>query len=188
LPALGIIVEGMQYGQSIPLLGDWLKITYIENPHMAFGLDITGKLFLVFFSFAATIGMVLFLYKHRSGPMLLRLSLALIIAGALGNLIDRAFYGVLYGQAPLFYGNVVDFMDLDLFTITFSGSSFKFWPIFNVADAAVSVGVVMLLITGIPHSEKKVASEKDGNKDGNMDTATSEADKSPSGSPGDGHA
>lgn len=184
LPALGILIEGMNYGESIPVFGDWLKITYIENPHMAFGLDITGKLFLVLFSLAATIGMIVFLYRHRSGPLLLRLSLALIIAGALGNFVDRAFYGVLYGQAPLFYGNVVDFMDLDLFTVTFSGSSFKFWPIFNVADAAVSVGVVMLLITGIPHGEKSASTAKTGA----ADAAGPEADKNLSGTPGDGHA
>lgn len=157
LPGLGLVVEGMQYGESIPLLGDWLKLTYIENPHMAFGLDITGKLFLVLFSFIAAIGILVYLYRHRQGALLLRLSLALILAGALGNLIDRTFYGVWYGQAPLFYGNVVDFMDLDLFTIHLFGSSFKFWPIFNVADAAVSVGVVMLLIVGIPHGEQVTA-------------------------------
>jgi signal peptidase II len=153
LPGLGIVVEGMSYGQSIPVFGDWFKITYIENPNMAFGLDIGGKLFLVIFSFLASIGLLIYLYRQRQAPVLLRLSLALILAGALGNLIDRTFYGVWYGQAPLFYGNVVDFMDLDLFTISLGGSSFKFWPIWNIADAAVSVGVVMLLIIGIPHAD-----------------------------------
>ena len=159
LPALGITITGMNYGESIPVIGDWLKITYIENPNMAFGLDIAGKLFLVLFSFLASIGILVYLYRHRHAALLLRLSLALILAGALGNLIDRTFYGVWYGQAPLFYGNVVDFMDLDLFTVHLFGSSFKFWPIFNVADAAVSVGVVMLLIVGIPHGDLAVATD-----------------------------
>jgi signal peptidase II len=154
IPALGIVVEGMQYGHSIPLIGDWLKITYIENPNMAFGLDIGGKLFLVIFAFIASIGIVVYLYRHREGNFYLRLALALILAGAVGNLIDRTFYGVWYGQAPLFYGNVVDFVDFDLFTFSVAGSSFKFWPIFNVADASVSVGVVLLLIVGLPHTEK----------------------------------
>lgn len=159
LPALGLVVEGMHYGESIPLVGNWLKLTYIENPNMAFGIDVVGKIFLVLFSLLASIGILVYLYRHRHGALLLRLSLALILAGALGNLIDRTFYGVWYGQAPLFYGNVVDFMDLDLFTISLFGSSFKFWPIFNVADAAVSVGVVMLLIVGIPHGEQATGGE-----------------------------
>ncbi|MBR9974917.1 MAG: signal peptidase II [Bacteroidetes bacterium] len=162
LPGLGIVVEGMSYGQSIPVIGDWFKITYIENPNMAFGLDIGGKLFLVVFSFLASIGLLIYLYRQRKAPVLLRLSLALILAGALGNLVDRTFYGVWYGQAPLFYGNVVDFVDLDLFTINFGGSSFKFWPIWNVADAAVSVGVVMLLIIGIPHTEEAASKTQAG--------------------------
>lgn len=165
LPGLGIVVEGMSYGQSIPVFGDWFKITYIENPNMAFGLDIGGKLFLVIFSFLASIGLLIYLYRQRNASILLRLSLALILAGALGNLIDRTFYGVWYGQAPLFYGNVVDFMDLDLFTVSLGDSSFKFWPIWNIADAAVSVGVVMLLIIGIPHADAVPANPNVGKMD-----------------------
>ena len=84
----------MRYGESIPVVGDWLKITYIENPNMAFGLDLGGKLFLVIFSLLASIGIVYYLYRHRNAKLLLRLSLAMILAGALGNLVDRTFYGV----------------------------------------------------------------------------------------------
>ncbi|MFA6233660.1 MAG: signal peptidase II [Bacteroidota bacterium] len=178
VPALGIAIEGMTYGESIPIFGDWLKITYIENPNMAFGLNLGGKLFLVIFSLIASIGIVYYLYRHRNAGVMLRLSLALILAGALGNLIDRTFYGMIYDTAPLFYGNVVDFVDFDLFTISFSGSSFKFWPIFNIADAAVSVGVVILLIIGLPHGEKAV-----------LDTSKTIAPDDPTGtSPGSGHA
>lgn len=162
IPVLGVMIEGMQYGESIHVLGDWLKITYIENPYMAFGIDIAGKLFLVVFSFLAAIGIFIFLYRNRQAAFPLRLSLALILAGAIGNLLDRTFYGLM-NDAPLFYGNVVDFINLDLFTIQFSSSSFKFWPIFNIADAAVSVGVVVLLIVGIPREEKERAAETTSN-------------------------
>lgn len=154
IPWLGISVEGMNYGESIALIGDWLKLTYIENPNMAFGLAIAGKLFLVIFSFLASIGIIIYLYRHRSEGMLFRLALGLILAGAAGNLIDRTFYGLIHDTAPLFYGNVVDFINVDLFTVSIGGSSFKFWPIFNIADAAVSVGVVMLLIVGLPRTSR----------------------------------
>ena len=161
IPALGITIEGMNYGESIPVLGDWLNITYIENPHMAFGLDIGGKLLLVSVAFIASIGIVIYLWRHRDGNPWLRAALALILAGALGNLIDRTFYGWLYGSAPIFYGNVVDFIDLDLFTVTIGGGSFKFWPIFNIADAAVSVGVVVLLVVGLPQSVDEKSEKTD---------------------------
>lgn len=160
IPLLGISIEGMNYGESIPVLGDWLNITYIENPNMAFGLDIGGKLFLVSVAFIASIGIVMYLWRHRNGNPWLRAALALILAGAFGNLIDRTFYGWFYGSAPIFYGNVVDFIDFDLFTVSIGGGSFKFWPIFNIADAAVSVGVVMLLIVGLPQSDGSSESEK----------------------------
>jgi signal peptidase II len=77
--------------------------------------------------------------------MLLKLSLAFILGGAIGNLIDRMFYGIFYGYAPLFYGHVVDFLDFDFFHFTLFGRTFDRWPIFNVADAAVTIGVVILL-------------------------------------------
>jgi signal peptidase II len=150
IPALGIAVEGMGYGESIPVFGDWFKITYIENPNMAFGLQFAGKPLLVAVAFLASIGILVYLWKHRDASQWFRVALALILAGAVGNLIDRTFYGFIDGAAPIFQGNVVDFINFDLFTVNLFGSSFKFWPIWNIADAAVSVGVVLLLIIGIP--------------------------------------
>jgi signal peptidase II len=189
LPALGISIEGMSYGQSVSVLGDWLNLTYIENPNMAFGLDVGGKLFLVLFSLLASIGLLVYLYRQREAATMLRLSLALILAGALGNLIDRTFYGIWYGEAPLFYGNVVDFIDLDLFTVHIAGSAFKFWPIFNIADAAVSVGVVMLLIIGIPHSEKAGEGASERKEDGAAESPAGDGGKgSFRSSPSEGNA
>lgn len=151
IPFLGIALEGMSYGESIPVFGDWFKITYIENPNMAFGLQFGGKPLLVSIAFLASVGIVVYLWRHRDGKPWFRVALALILAGATGNLIDRSFYGFIDGSAPIFQGNVVDFINFDLFTIDVFGSSFKFWPIWNIADAAVSIGVILLLIVGMPH-------------------------------------
>jgi signal peptidase II len=145
LPILGYW-PGMEIGTSIPVLGDFFKLTFIENPGMAFGIDVGGKLFLTVFSTLASAGILYYLFKIRQEALVIRVSLAMILGGAIGNLIDRVFYGVIFGDAPLFYGKVVDFFDLDFFNIDLAGIHISRWPIFNVADAAVSIGVVMLLI------------------------------------------
>lgn len=145
LPILGYW-PGMEIGTSIPVLGDFFKLTFIENPGMAFGIDVGGKLFLTVFSTLASAGILYYLFKIREEALVIRVSLAMILGGAIGNLIDRVFYGVIFGDASLFYGKVVDFFDVDFFNIDIAGIHISRWPIFNVADAAVSVGVIMLLI------------------------------------------
>jgi signal peptidase II len=139
LPFLNLHHTGMELGASIAILGDALRLTYIENPGMAFGIDIGSRLFLTMFSSLASIGVFYYLYKIRDETLVVRASLALILGGAIGNLIDRIFYGVLFGDAPLFYGKVVDFVDVNFLHLSSFG-------IFNLADAAVTTGVVLLLI------------------------------------------
>jgi signal peptidase II len=146
LPLLDFYVAGMQQGQSIPVIGNFLRITYIENLGMAFGIDVGGRLFLIFFSFAASIGILYYLYHVRNESFIVRLPLAMILGGAIGNLIDRIFYGVIFGEAPLFYGKVVDFIDVDFFNIDVLGFHISRWAIFNVADASVTVGIAIMLI------------------------------------------
>ena len=147
IPFLGISFRGMPLGNSIPVFGDFLRITFIENPGMAFGIEVVdGKIFLTMFSIAASIGILFYLYLMRSEKLLFRLSLALILGGAIGNMIDRVFYGVIYGESSLFHGKVVDFIDADFFNIDFLGFQLsRFW-VFNIADASVSIGVVMMLL------------------------------------------
>ena len=145
IPALGIAVNGVPYGSSRPVIGDFLRLTYIENPGMAFGIDVGGKLFFSIFSLLASLAIVIYLYRARREPLGFRLSLAMILGGAVGNLIDRLFYGVIFGDGPLFYGRVVDFFDLDFFKIDFWGYHLARWPVFNVADACVTIGVIMLV-------------------------------------------
>lgn len=147
VPSLGISIKGMQLGTSIPVIGDFLRITFIENPGMAFGIEVVdGKLFLTLFSILASIGILAYLYVMRTEPVLFRISLALILGGAIGNLIDRTFYGVIYGETELFHGKVVDFIDVDFFNIDLWGFVLQRFWVFNIADASVSIGVMMMLI------------------------------------------
>lgn len=161
IPLLNIKAEGMAYGQSINVIGDFFKITYVENPGLAFGIDIndSSKLLLSIFSILASLGIFYYLYKSRNQRLIVRLSLALILGGAIGNLIDRAFYGLFYGYAPLFYGRVVDFFNVDFFDFTIFGRTYERWPIFNIADASVTIGVVLLIIFHKSVGEKQI--EKD---------------------------
>lgn len=158
IPKLGILIPGMPYQSSINVIGDFFKITFIENPGMAFGLQIGGKLFLSLFTIFATILLFFFLFKNRNEVFLLRLALAFILGGAVGNLIDRVFYGKIYDYAPYFYGRVVDFLHFDFPNFTILGKTIYSWPIFNIADISVSVGFLMILIgyKKIFHKEEDV--------------------------------
>ena len=146
IPFLHFYHSGILVGSGFSVIGDFLRVTFIENPGMAFGIDVGGKLFLTIFSIAASIGIFVYLYKIRQEAFVIRLALALILGGAIGNLIDRVFYGVIFGEGSLFYGKVVDFIDVDFFNIDFLGYHINRFPVFNVADASVSIGVVMLLL------------------------------------------
>jgi signal peptidase II len=148
LPFLNLHIEGMDYGSSINVIGDLIKFTFVENPGMAFGISVGGyaKLFLSLFSLIASIAIVVYIYKMREQKLLFRISLALILGGAVGNLIDRFFYGVIFDYAPLFYGRVVDFLHFNALGFTLFGKTFDSFPIFNIADSAVTIGVFILLI------------------------------------------
>jgi signal peptidase II len=157
LPSLGIDWTGLPYGRSHDVLGEFFRLTYIENPGMAFGLDFGWKPFFSMLSIAAGIAILIYLYAHRNERFPFRLSLALILGGAIGNLIDRMFYGVIWGDGRLFQGRVVDFLDLDFFDINLFGLHLNRWPVFNIADAAVTVGVILLLLTHRAVDEAKAA-------------------------------
>jgi signal peptidase II len=163
IPALGINIKGMQLYDSFNVIGDFFRITYIENPGMAFGIDFgeSSKLFLTLFSLVASIAITYYLIKHKDEKLTLRIPLALILGGAVGNLIDRMFYGVIYGEAPLFYGKVVDFLDFDFFNISLFGYTYDRWPIFNIADLAVSIGVILLIFLHRENREEEKSSEQE---------------------------
>jgi signal peptidase II len=147
VPALNLKFDGMYLGESIPVIGDFFRITFTENPGMAFGFDPGSdfKLFISVFSLVASIGLLIYFYSVRNKSLSLKIAIALILGGAVGNVIDRMFYGLIYDYSPLFYGKVVDFFDFDFVNFSIFGRSYDRWPIFNIADAAVSVGVLILL-------------------------------------------
>lgn len=156
LPFLDYRYIGMYHGQSIPILGEFFQLTFVENPGMAFGIDVnsTAKPWISLFSVVASIGLFYYLYLMRNQSKSMRISLAFILGGAIGNLIDRVFYGVFYGYAPILYGKVVDFFNFDFFDVTLFGQIYTRFPIFNIADAAVSIGVFILLIFYKQHQEE----------------------------------
>ena len=158
IPFLSLKHEGMYIGQKIPVIGDFFRITFIENPGLAFGIDIdpTIKLWISLFSLIASIGLIIYLYVVRNENFGLRLALALILGGAIGNFIDRAFYGIIYDYAPLFYGKVVDFLDFDFFNLTFFGKSYDRFAIFNVADSSVTIGIILLLFLHRSHGKEEI--------------------------------
>ena len=161
IPFLNLNLEGMYIGESIPILGDFFKITFIENPGMAFGFNPGSdfKLWVSLFSLVASIGLLVYLYLARDKSLSLRIAIAMILGGAIGNLIDRMFYGIIYDYAPMFYGKVVDFFDFDFFNFSILGRDYDRWPIFNIADASVTVGVLILIFFYRHHS--KVESVED---------------------------
>lgn len=149
----------------IKLVGNWLKLHYITNPGMAFGIEVGtggGKLFLTIFRLVAMVLIAVYLYrlakKESTHPGVLW-SMAAILGGAVGNLIDSIFYGVFLRNAPVnaktpwFHGQVVDMIYIDIWEGILprwiplvGGEYYSFWPIFNVADSSIFVGVAILLL------------------------------------------
>jgi signal peptidase II len=146
----GIVHEGMFLGESRPLLGDALRLTFVENPGMAFGIEWgNAKIILTLLTIGIVLLIVRMIMQAPESARIVRFSLTLLLGGAVGNLIDRMFYGVLYGEGPLFYGKVVDFLQVDIPDVSLFGELYTHWPVFNVADSCVSVGVVTLLIASM---------------------------------------
>ncbi len=169
IPWLGIKVDGMRIGETKPLIGDFVRITYTENPGMAFGINLGNKFYLTFLAILAVIVVFAYLYKVRNDHFLIRLSLGMIIGGAVGNLIDRIFYGVIFNYGKIFHGRVVDFIDVDFFDMNIFGYHIDRWPIFNIADASVTIGVLIFLFT----RQKKELSDKETNPELGLKNAES---------------
>ncbi len=156
IPFLHFNTPGMHYGESIDVVGTIFRITFVENPGMAFGIEVgSSKIFLSLFSLVASIAILIYIYKVRNQHLVFRIALAFIFAGAVGNLIDRTFYGIFYGYAPIFYGKVVDFLHVNYFGFTLFGKTYSSFPIFNIADSSVTVGVIILLIFNYIFEKRK---------------------------------
>lgn len=148
----------------IPIFDDWFKLHYTLNPGMAFGMQLGseyGKLALTVFRLFAMVGIGYYLYilAKRGVHEGLLWSVALILGGAIGNVIDSTFYGVLLNNAPYdastpwFHGQVIDMFYIDIWegkvadwVPIWGGEYMALWPIFNIADASIFVGVAIILI------------------------------------------
>jgi len=168
----------MYLGEEINLLGSWFRLHFIENEGMAFGMvffgGYWGKLILSIFRIVASIciGWVIFKMIQKKVSWGLLIATALVFTGAVGNIIDCAFYGKIFsesvydlssvarlfpeggGYAPFLQGKVVDMFQFDLFTIHFpdgfpfwGGGQFNFFPaIFNIADSCITVGLFTMIL------------------------------------------
>lgn len=142
---LGINLQGMSYGSSRNLFGNFTRLTFVENPGMAFGFQGLPRPVLIAFVFTACVFMLYYIYRNRTHNFKLRIALSFILAGALGNLTDRIFYGYIYKYAPVFYGRVVDFIQVECWDFTILGRTYTTWPIMNIADLSVTAGFIILL-------------------------------------------
>lgn len=170
--ALKIWVKTHFYlGEDVKIF-DWFQLLFIENNGMAFGMEVGSKLFLSLFRIVVGCVLIWYIWRIRgrrwvkSGYIV---CLALIAAGAFGNIIDCLFYGVIFnnpyppevatlfppdgGYATLFHGKVVDMLYFPLFSFDWpswipvvGGEHFIFFqPVFNLADAAITVGILVLI-------------------------------------------
>ncbi len=165
----------MYLGEEIPVLGDWFILHFTENEGMAFGMQFGGeygKLILSLFRIVAIIfiGAYIYIMSKKGATNGLIISFSLIFAGAMGNIIDSAFYGLIFsessyhtvatlfpdsgGYATFLHGKVVDMLYFPLFKgylpewIPFWGGDYFifFRPVFNIADSAITIGVLMLIL------------------------------------------
>ena len=154
-----VINKSMQLYQSFTVLGDFFRITYVENTGMAFGIRLGHSSFFTVFAVIASLAIVVYLFKMKGEHFLARFSMAVILGGAFGNLWDRVTRG-----------SVVDFLDVEFFDINipafqflfidFPGYSLDRWPVFNVADIAISVGMLLLFLFILfekPEEEKETS-------------------------------
>jgi len=174
-----IWVRGHMYiGEEIHFLGDRGMLHYTENNGMAFGWEIggiAGKLALTIFRILAVVAIgygLVHLIKHKYHRGLI-LNVALIFAGAVGNIVDSTFYGIVYKYAPIFQGRVVDMFYFPIIRghypswfPVWHGQYFEFFqPVFNFADASISVGVILILIYQKRYFKQEVIEESNFNSE-----------------------
>jgi len=188
----------MTLGQEIHVLGDWFILHFTENEGMAFGISFggaTGKLLLSIFRIiaAAGIGYYIWILDKRGASSGLMICFGLIMAGALGNILDSAFYGMIFSQSSyhslavllpddggyssFLHGKVVDMLYFPIIDTHypgwvpgFGGQPLQFFrPVFNIADASITTGVISLIVF-----QRKFFTRKDDTQEtGEMDAAES---------------
>lgn len=137
-------------GQPVPVIGnDFFRLTLVENPGVAFGLRLASPIILLIFSLVAAALLTYFLVQLTRNNSPMRYPIVLLLAGAMGNSIDR-----------ILFGHVTDFLDFD-----FPDFIMQRWPVFNVADSCVTVGMILLVLVTVfgkhssPHPDPEPTNE-----------------------------
>jgi signal peptidase II len=117
--------------ESIPVIPNIFHLTYIENPGAAFGLLANQRIFFIVITIIILIAVIYFYRQLKPGQILLKIALGMVVGGAIGNLIDR-----------LRIGTVTDFFD------------FRIWPVFNIADSAIVIGMIYISYQLLFHGEE----------------------------------
>lgn len=190
-----LVKTNMSLGQSFEITS-WFQISFVENNGMAFGMEIIGKLFLSLFRIGAIGFFTWYLTRivNKGFPTGYIVTVSFVIAGAMGNLLDCMFYGLMFtesyvgaggvasltsfgdGYAPFLYGRVVDMFYFPLWTwpewMPLVGGDIFFSPVFNFADSCITCGVVALLLCytryinmGLNYSDGTESSDDSDNTD-----------------------
>ncbi len=173
----------------IMIFGSWFKLHYLTNPGMAFGMKLDfvyGKLILTVFRIGAmiAIGYYLHMLIVKNANKGLTICIALILGGAIGNLIDSIFYGVWFDNAPFdapsrwFHGQVIDMFYIDIWEgylpdwiPLLGGDYMALWPVFNIADASIFVAICFIIIYQKRYFKKD---EEEASADVNMEQSLNE--------------
>lgn len=134
-------------GESLPITS-WFEVCFVENDGMAFGIEWFSKFVLTSFRIVAVglLGWYIWRLIHINNARTSYLAMiALVTAGAMGNIIDCVFYGKIFGYAGWFYGKVVDMLYFPLITNS-AGECIFFRPVFNLADSCITVAVIAILL------------------------------------------
>lgn len=203
------IKTNMALGQEFNVIGNWFIIHFTENPGMAFGLEFSGdygKLILSLFRLVAITVLIIYMYnitRHKVSNLVL-VSLSLVLAGAIGNMIDSAFYGMIFSESNYFdvarflpaeggygtflHGKVVDMLYFPIMQGTYpqwlpviGGSEFHFFrPVFNIADSAITSGVILMVLFQkkfFGKKEEQIDDEEVNDNPNTTNNLTEEGDK-----------
>jgi signal peptidase II len=121
--------------RNITIIPDWFKLTYAENRGIAFGVEFFPPAILLLLTIAISVTVMVYVTRSGKRNMLFLTTFALILGGGIGNLIDR-----------MTLGRVVDFIHFDLYQGQIFGTPLSLWPIFNIADSAITIGACMLIL------------------------------------------